>query len=103
LGRRRSVQFEREVKKEAARGFVDPSSLIEFSEFRASQPREYGDPDYVHPGRASLHEARCEMADGSNYLTWWLEDNVHLDDERKERVFEALRHVMIAYDLLEEQ
>jgi hypothetical protein len=96
--RRRNLEFERQLTAEAARGWCEPSALVEFAEARAAAGREYGDPGCVRLDRDMLREARAELADARNYLCWWLE--THVGDEGAARVLEALRWVALAFDRL---
>lgn len=96
--RPRNVELEREFTREAARGVCDPSALIQYAEARAGQRREYGQTTLVLGGRDLLQEARAELADGRNYLVWWLED--HVGDDQAPDVLIALRFLALAYDRL---
>lgn len=100
MSRPRNMEYEREATREAARGVVDPTPLIEFSEVRACRlSGEYvTDPMLVAQGRDRRRDAREELSDCRNHLVWWLEEN-HGDD-RAHDAFLALRHVALAYDLL---
>jgi hypothetical protein len=98
-GRLRNVDFEREVTIEASRAAVDPISLIEYAETRASQPHGYvDDTRRVRDDANWLHEMRAELADCRNYACWWLEQNP--EDERQQDVLIALRFVALAFDRL---
>ena len=97
--RRRTVESEREVTREAARGLVDPLPLIEFSEARAAKlSHQYvNDPAFVQL-RDRTRDAKEELADCRLYLSWLVEENTGTD--RAHDAFLALRHVLLAYDLL---
>jgi len=100
MTRPRNINYEREATREAARGVCDPSPLIEFSEARAScLSGEYvTDPMLVAQGRDRVRDAKEELSDCRNHLVWWLEEN-H-GDEKAHDAFFALRHILLAYDLL---
>lgn len=98
--RRRSLDVEREITREAGRGYIDPTALITHAETRANRLHaEYvTDPMLVAADRDRLQEAKEELADMRNHLVWWLEENP--DDDRRQHAFASLRHALIAYDLL---
>jgi hypothetical protein len=100
MTRRRSIQFEREATKEAARGYCDPLPIVEFSETRITRlSGEYvPDPMLVKVGRDKRRDAKEELADCRNYLVWWLEENMGDDDAPG--VLLSLTHVLLAYDAL---
>ena len=100
----RSLEFERGVTQQAAKGVVDPSRLIEHAEIRArTLSGEYVcDPMHIAVGRDRRRDVREELADARNHLLWDMQ--AHLEDEdRSERSLLALRHIAYAYTLLEEE
>lgn len=102
--RYRSLEFERGVTEQAARGHVDPSSLIEYAERRArTLSSEYvSDPMHIAPGRNRRKDAREELADCRNHLLW--DSQAHLDDEEHAASnLRALRLICMAYHELEEE
>jgi hypothetical protein len=98
--RHRNIESEREVTREAARGVVDPSALIEFSEVRAfSLSGEYvEDAMLVALGRDRLRDAKEEISDCRNHLVWHIQENPGM--EKSHDALLALRHMCLAYDLL---
>lgn len=98
--RRRNIDFERDVTHLCAKGVCDPSELIEHAESRAQRlSGEYvSDPMLVTMTRDRPFEAREELVDSRNHLVWWLED--HLDDPTVGRKQDALRLIILAYQLL---
>lgn len=100
--RRRNVELEREFTREAAKGIVDPTALIEFSEARIMRlcGKYVDDPAYVRMGRDRLHDMREELSDCRNHGVFWQEENIGVDEDQERRVAQAQRHVAIAYDLL---
>ena len=99
--RPRTLDFERDVTREAARGAVDPDALMRYAELRAEQPHGYGPTNQVRTGVNWLHEARAELADCRNYFCWWLEE--HVGDEDVHEVLIALRFVALAFDRIKEK
>ena len=100
----RSMEFERGVTEQAAKGVVDPSGLIEHAEIRArSLSGEYvSDPMLIAAGRDRRRDVREELADARNHLLW--DTQAHLEDEdRAHENLIALRHICLAYSLLEER
>jgi hypothetical protein len=98
--RRRNLEFERDVTHLCAKGVCDPADLIEHAESRAMRlSGEYvTDPMLVTMTRDRPFEAREELTDARNHLVWWLED--HLDDPEVDRKQDALRLIILAYQLL---
>lgn len=99
--RRRSIESEREITREAARGVVDPEPLIAFSEVRSGGilSGEYvRDPLLVQLGRDRLRDFKEELSDARNHAVWLIQEQA--GQERAHSVFQALRHVLLAYDLL---
>lgn len=96
----RSLELERELTNEAAKGAVDASRLIEHAEARASSlSGEYvPDPMLIAPGRDRLRDVREELADARNHLCWWLQ--AHVGDEKADDALIGLRFVCLAYDRL---
>lgn len=99
--RRRSLDVEREITREAGRGYIDPTAIITHAETRASRlhAEHVTNPMLVAADRDWLQEAKEELADTRNYLAWWIEENPD-DDLRRQHTFASLRHVLMAYDLL---
>ena len=96
---RRNIDFEREITREAARGVVDPTPLIEFSEARCNRlSGEYVSDPSRRRANIDLRESREEAADLRWYLACWLEDNP--EHEKRQDIFLALRHLTLLYDLL---
>ena len=100
----RSLEFERGVTHQAAKGVVDPSRLIEHAENRARVlSGEYvRDPMHIAPGKDRLREAREEAADMRNHLIWAMQERIE-DEDFAHRARFALRHICLAYDLLTEE
>lgn len=98
--RRRNIAFERDVTRLAAKGVANPTELIDHAEARAHRLcGEYVDhPMLVLERGGDVAHIREELVDTRNYLVWWLEEN--LEDERVPDVQAALRHVILAYDLI---
>jgi hypothetical protein len=98
--RPRNLQFERDVTEQAARGYVDPRSLICHAETRArSLCGEYvTNPMLVLQGRDRILDVREELVDARNHIVWWLEDN--LDDPTAAQKLHALQLICIAYAAL---
>lgn len=101
--RQRDLDLEREITRHAARGYANPERIIEIAEFRASSASgEYvTDPMLLAPGKDWVHEAREELVDARNYLTWWLCENV--GNELAESRLRALRCVLLAFQELEDE
>lgn len=99
---RRIPSVEAEYLRHAAKGVCDPEPLIEHAQARAMrQSSEYvRDPLTIRAGVDWLAEARSELADSPNYLVWWLQHRDPDEEEEALRVWEALRLVVAAYDLL---
>ena len=101
----RSLEFERGVTEQAARGAVDPSRLIAHAENRAGGALAGAyvrDPRLVAVGRDRRREVREELADARNHLLW--DSQTHLEDEQRchENLI-ALRFIALAYDRLMEE
>jgi hypothetical protein len=98
--RLRNLEFERDITQHCAKGVCDPSDLIEHAESRAQRlSGEYvTDPMLVARHRDRPLDVREELADARNHLVWWLED--HLDDPTLNHKQEALRLIILAYQLL---
>ena len=97
--RPRDVASEREITREAARGVVDPEPLIAFSEVRISEhSHQYVKDSMLVSLRNHIREATEEAADLRNYLVWFIQENEGTEDAHD--AFLALRHLLLAYDLL---
>lgn len=99
--RRRVLESEREITREAGRGIVDSSALIEFSETRAGGALSNSyvdDPGLVNLGRDRLRDTREELSDARNHVVWHIQENP--GTEKSHDALEALRHILLAYDLL---
>ena len=101
----RNLDIERQFTRDAAKGAVDPTRLIEFSEARAQalSGKYVVDPMMIVRGRDRLRDMREEIADFRNHGVWWQEDNLGTDDDLEHRVQMAQRHAAIAYELLLEE
>jgi hypothetical protein len=100
----RSLEFERGVTQQAAKGYVDPSNLIRHAESRAERlSGEYvADHMHVAPGRDRRRDVREELADARNHLLW--DSQAHLEDEeRATSNLRALTLICMAYKELEEE
>ena len=100
----RNIPLERGTTRLAAKGVADPDPIIEHAETRAhNQSGEYvADPGKVAP-KDWLREIRAELADARNYLVWWLTELACTgqgDSPAGVDMQRALRHVIIAYQLL---
>lgn len=96
---RRSLEFERGVTEQAARGAVDPSRLIQHAEQRI-QLHSGGytrDPMRVAPGRDLLRDAREELADARNYVLWAMQERLE-DEDLCHELLIGLRFIALAYD-----
>lgn len=101
--RRRNLDFERDFTKHAAKGVADATVLVEHSENRAaSLSGDYvSDPMLVQGGKDLAREIREEIADARIYACWLGEDlQAADDDEGAHRAMMALRHLVLAYNLL---
>ena len=91
----RNIPLERGTTRLAAKGVADPEPIIEHAETRAhNQSGEY----VADPGKV-----RAELADARNYLVWWLTELACTgqgDSPAGVDMQRALRHVIIAYQLL---
>jgi hypothetical protein len=72
--------------------------LIALSEARAEFSSEYVKDSTLVLLRDHLREAREEAADMRAYLVWFIQENE--GSEEAHDVFLALRHLLLAYDLL---
>lgn len=95
---RRVPELEREIVEEAARGAVDPDDMIRFAQTRAIQlSGEYvKDPLTILPGRDRPRDAREELADTVNHVTFHIQE--HPDDPRNPDYLIGLRFVALAYE-----
>lgn len=101
--RRRNLDFEREFTEHAAKGVADPSVLIAHSEARAATLSDayVSDPMLVQGGKDLAREMREELADSRVYGCWLGEERQAAgDDEGAHRAMQALRHIILAYNLL---
>lgn len=101
---RRDLDLERELTRQAAKGLVDPEPLIIHSETRCERlSGEYTDDHMLMAaGRDFRHDGREEIADCRWYITAWMQTH-SVDDPDYRRMFLALRHTCLLYDLLSEE
>lgn len=100
---RRNLELEREIVREATRGAVDPSHLIDLCHIRAERlSGEYvSHGSLIKPGVDRLHEAALEAVDGVNHCLFDLQDPEHFEDEeRRHNLLIAIRFFALAYDRL---
>lgn len=97
--RTRSLDFEREFTRAAARKYVDAEPLITHAEARASSlSSDYvPDPMLIAPGRDRLHDGMEEGADWRNHLAF-VRELLMGHDEIGALVDEAMSYVALAYD-----
>lgn len=102
--RRRSLAYEREATREAARGLADPTSIIHHAESRSLRlSSEYvTDPMLVSITRDRVDDVREELADARNHLVWWLEEH-HADHPLAPQRLEALGLIVLAYEKLADE
>ena len=95
----RSLEFERGVTQQAARGAVDPSRLISHAEQRinAASASYTRDPMQVAPGRDLMRDVREELADARNYALWAMQQNLEDEDFCHEALI-GLRFIALAYE-----
>lgn len=100
--RQRNLLFERDITRKCAEGVADPTGLIQHAETRArTLSQEYvHHPELVQVGRDRIQDVREELADARNHLCWGLEE--HLEDGHVRRWQIALRHIILAYQALED-
>ena len=98
---RRNLDLEREIVREASRGVVDSTHLIEHAQRRSVQfSDEYvSNPLDIAPGKDRLREAREEALDGVNHCLFWLQEQDY-EDDRRDDVMVSLRFFALAYDRL---
>ena len=98
---RRNLDLEREIVREASRGVVDSTHLIEHAQRRSVQlSDEYvSNPLDIAPGKDRLREAREEALDGVNHCLFWLQEQDY-EDEHRDDVMVSLRFFALAYDRL---
>lgn len=103
--RRRSLDFERGFTELAAKGVANHEPIRIHAESRALRlSGEYvPDPMLVQTGRNRLRDVREELADARNHLCWLAEERQAAgDDDGAHAAAQALRHVILAYDVLRE-
>lgn len=99
--RPRDLESEGQLIRDAAKGVTDPEPLIAFAQGRANKLSGpyVPDPMLVRTDVNQPREIREELADGANRLVWWLQDQPELG-RSADRRRAALRHLVIAYDLI---
>lgn len=94
----RNLELEREIVREATRGAVDPSRLIDHCQIRADRlSGEYvSHGSLIKPGVDRPKEAREEAPDGINHLLFHIQE--HPDDPANEDYLIAIRFFGLAYE-----
>jgi hypothetical protein len=78
---------------------VDAEPLIAFAETRINEhSRQYVENSMLVSLRNHIREALEEAADLRNYLVWFIQENEGTEEAHD--AFLALRHLLLAYDLL---
>lgn len=98
---RRDLSLERRLTREAARGVVDASELIDFAEARAQMLASayVSDPLTIKLGLSRPCEIREELEDARNHAVFLAQERELSEDEARD-VQIAQRHIAIAYDVI---